>query len=102
MTTATPPAVITDRPGSFAAFVTLYRLLLRTQVTVPRLLGIGVLSALAVVIGLFARFDANPEQAAADAVISYGFGLLVPLATLCSARPSSAISSKTVCSSTCG
>ncbi len=82
MTTATPTAAITDRQGRFAAFVTFYRLLLRTQVTVPRLLGIGVLSALAVVIGLFARFDANPEQAAADAVISYGLGLLVPLATL--------------------
>ena len=33
-------------------------------------------------IGLFARFDSNPEQAAADAVASYGLGILVPLATL--------------------
>jgi ABC-2 type transport system permease protein len=55
---------------------------LRTQVTVPRLLGIGVLAGLAVVIGLFARWDRHPSQAAADAVSSYGFGILVPLATL--------------------
>jgi ABC-2 type transport system permease protein len=34
------------------------------------------------VIGAFARSDANPSQAAADAVSSYGFGLLVPLAAL--------------------
>ena len=56
--------------------------MLRTQVTLPRLFGIGTLSALAVVIGLFARFDSNPDQAAADAVASYGLGILVPLATL--------------------
>lgn len=60
----------------------LHRLVLRTQVSIPRLAGIGALSALAVVIGVFARFDANPEQAAADAVASYGLGILVPLATL--------------------
>ncbi len=56
--------------------------MLRTQLSIPRLLGIGALSALAVVIGVFARFDSNPDQAAADAVASYGLGLLVPLATL--------------------
>ena len=33
-------------------------------------------------IGLFARFDESPEQEAADAVTSYGLGLLVPLAAL--------------------
>jgi ABC-2 type transport system permease protein len=60
----------------------LARLLLRTQISIPRLLGIGALSALAVVIGIFARFDSNPEQAAADAVAAYGLGILVPLATL--------------------
>ena len=64
------------------ALVALYRLLMRTQVTVARLLGIGALSALGVVIGLFARFDADPDGAAADAISSFGLGLLVPLATL--------------------
>jgi ABC-2 type transport system permease protein len=73
---------IPARPSSLATVAALYRLLLRTQVTVPRLLGIGVLGALGVLIGLFARWDDNPSQAAADAVASYGLGILVPLAAL--------------------
>ena len=48
----------------------------------PRLLGIAGLGALAVLIGVFARWDDNPAQAAADAVASFGLGILVPLATL--------------------
>ena len=76
-------------------FTALHRLVLRTQVSIPRLAGIGALSALAVVIALFARFDDNPEQAAADAVASYGLGILVPLATLGSGRRRSATSSRT-------
>jgi ABC-2 type transport system permease protein len=70
------------RPRSLDSFVALYKLLLRTQVTVPRLLGIAGLGGLAVLIGLFARWDDNPAQAAADAVASFGLGILVPLATL--------------------
>ena len=70
------------RPKSRTAFVALYKLLLRTQVTVPRLLGIAGLGALAVLIGVFARWDDNPAQAAADGVASFGLGILVPLATL--------------------
>lgn len=76
--TAAPAA----RPGTLVSLAALYRLLLRTQISVPRLLGIGGLSALSILIGLFARSDADPSQAAADAVTSYGFGLLVPLAAL--------------------
>jgi ABC-2 type transport system permease protein len=72
-------AVAVSRPG---ALVPLYRLLLRTQLTVPRLLGIAALGALAVLIGVFARFDDNAPQAAADAVSSYGLGILVPFASL--------------------
>jgi ABC-2 type transport system permease protein len=82
MTAADAAAVATARRGTLVTLVALYRLVLRTQVTIPRLLGVGALSSLAVVIGLFARFDANPDQAAADAVASYGLGILVPLATL--------------------
>jgi ABC-2 type transport system permease protein len=78
MTTVVPSV----RPGRLDSLVALYRLLLRTQISVPRLLGIGALAALAVVIGLFARWDANSPQAAADGVSSYGLGLLVPLAAL--------------------
>jgi ABC-2 type transport system permease protein len=75
---ATPAA----RPRHLASFVALYKLLLRTQVTVPRLLGIAGLGALAVLIGVFARWDDNPAQATADAAASFGLGILVPLATL--------------------
>jgi ABC-2 type transport system permease protein len=74
--------VVSARPGTLVSLVALYRLLLRTQITVPRLLGIGALGALSIVIGLFARLDDNSAQAAADAVSGYGLGILVPLATL--------------------
>ncbi len=76
--TATGPA----RPATLVSLAALYRLLLRTQVTLPRLLGIGALGALALLIGLFARWDDDPAQAAADTVGGYGLGVLVPLATL--------------------
>jgi ABC-2 type transport system permease protein len=69
-------------PGPLTSLIALYRLLLRTQITVPRLLGIAALGAIAVLIGVLARWDDNSAQAAADAVSSYGLGILVPLATL--------------------
>jgi ABC-2 type transport system permease protein len=78
----TTAAVAPVRPSTFDSLGALYRLLLRTQITVPRLLGIAALGALALLIGLFARLDDNPAQAAADAVSSYGLGILVPLAAL--------------------
>ncbi len=74
--------VIPARPGTLVSVLALYRLLLRTQITVARLLGIGALAAVAILLGLFARWDANPSQAAADHVAAYGLGILVPLATL--------------------
>ena len=70
------------RPDTLVSLVALYRLLLRTQITVPRLLGIGALAALSLLLGLFARLDDNSAQAAADHVSVFGLGLLVPLATL--------------------
>ena len=77
-------AVAADRarPGALVSFLALYRLLLRMQITVTRLLGIAGLGALAVLIGLFSRWDDNPAQAAADVVSSYGLGILVPFAAL--------------------
>jgi ABC-2 type transport system permease protein len=75
-------AAASTRPGTLSSLVAFYRLLIRTQITVPRLLGIGGLGSFAVLIGLFARFDDNSSQAAADAVSSYGLAILVPLATL--------------------
>jgi ABC-2 type transport system permease protein len=75
-------AVAPVRAGAIDSLVALYRLFLRTQITVPRLLGIAALGALSLLIGLFARLDDNPAQAAADAVSSYGLGIVVPLAAL--------------------
>jgi ABC-2 type transport system permease protein len=75
-------AAVSERPGTLSTLVAFYRLLIRTQITVPRLLGIAGLGALAVLIGLFARWDDNSAQAAADSVSSYGLALLVPLAAL--------------------
>jgi ABC-2 type transport system permease protein len=51
-------------------------------VTVPRLLGIAGLGSLAVLMGLFARYDDNPTQAAADVISAYGLALLVPFSAL--------------------
>jgi ABC-2 type transport system permease protein len=82
MTASEAAAVVATRPGALASLSVLYRLLLRTQITVARLLGIGALAAVSVMIGLFARWGANSAQAAADGVSSYGLGLLVPLAAL--------------------
>ena len=75
-------AATSARPGTLASLAIFYRLLLRTQITVPRLLGIGGLGALAVLLGLFARFDDDSSQAAANAISSYGLAILVPLAAL--------------------
>jgi ABC-2 type transport system permease protein len=73
---------VETRPGTLSALIAYYRLVLRTQVTLPRLLGIVGLGALAVVIGVFARLDDDSAQAAVDTVSSYGLGVLVPLAAL--------------------
>ena len=56
--------------------------MLRTQVSVPRLLGIAALSCLAILIGVFARYADDPGQAAVDGIASYGLAILVPLAAL--------------------
>jgi hypothetical protein len=79
---STAEAVFPVRPGTLTSLAALYRLLLRTQITVLRLLGIAALGGFAVVIGVFAGLDDNPAQAAADAVYSYGLAILVPLATV--------------------
>jgi ABC-2 type transport system permease protein len=76
------PALTTARPSTLSSVVAFYRLLMRTQITIPRLLGIGALGALSLLLGLFARLDDNSPQAAADDVSSYGLAILVPLATL--------------------
>jgi ABC-2 type transport system permease protein len=75
-------AVSAERPRSARSLGALYRLMLRTQVTVPRLLGIGALGALSVLLGAFARWDEDPVGAAAAVAAAYGLGIVVPLAAL--------------------
>jgi ABC-2 type transport system permease protein len=70
------------RPRPTTSLVALYRLLLRTQVTVARLLGIAALGGLSVLLGAISRADDDPTRAAADVIATYGLGVLVPLATL--------------------
>ena len=72
----------TVRQPALGTLSALYGLLLRSQVSVRRLLGVGGLGALALVLGLFARSNPLERQAAVDVVSSYGLALLVPLATL--------------------
>jgi ABC-2 type transport system permease protein len=70
------------RPHATTTLLALHRLLVRTQVSVARLLGISALGALSLLLGALARTDDDPTRAAGDVVASYGLGLLVPLATL--------------------
>ena len=72
-------AVETATPSALGA---LQRLVLRTQVSLTRLLGIAALSALAIVIGLFARYADDPTEAAVDGVAAYGLAVLVPRSQL--------------------
>lgn len=76
------PAVSVGRPRTAASLGALYRLILRTQVTLPRVLGIAALGALSVLLGAFARWDEDPVRAAGDVAASYGLGIVVPLAAL--------------------
>ena len=75
-------AVDAARPAPLGTLGALHHLVLRTQVSVPRLLGIAALSGLAILIGLFARYADDPGQAAVDGIASYGLAILVPLAAL--------------------
>jgi ABC-2 type transport system permease protein len=78
----TSPAAAAGRPRTAASLGALYTLMLRMQVTVPRLLGVGSLGALSVLLGTFARWDEDPVRAAAQVVAAYGLGIVVPLAAL--------------------
>jgi ABC-2 type transport system permease protein len=69
-------------PGTLVTLTALYRLLLRTQISVARVVGIAALGSVSVALGVFSRWDADPAQAAADVAVSYGLALVVPLATL--------------------
>ena len=75
-------AAAPTRPGTLVSLLALYRLLLRTQITVPRLLGIGCARRAVPRDRAVRPLGRQPAQAAADAVSGYGLGILVPLATL--------------------
>lgn len=80
--TALDTASSVPAPSARVTLVALYRLLLRMQISVARILGIAALGSVSIALGVFSRFDDEPAQAAADAVASYGLGLVVPLAAL--------------------
>ncbi len=69
------------RPRTWATLPALYRLVLRSQLTLARVLGIGALGALTVLLGVFAGQDAEPDQAM-RVVLTFALSLVVPLATL--------------------
>jgi ABC-2 type transport system permease protein len=75
-------AIDAARPATWGTLAALHRLVLRTQVSLTRLLGIAALSGLAILIGVFARYADDPTQAAVDGIASYGLAILVPLAAL--------------------
>ena len=64
-----------------SSFVALYRLLLRLQVTLLRVIGILALASLAVFLGALARSDNDPLRATTEIALGYGLGIVVPLAT---------------------
>jgi ABC-2 type transport system permease protein len=74
---ATPAAA----PRVWTTLPALYGLVLRTQVSVARILGIGALGALTVLLGLLSSADPDPSQAAASTAL-FALGLVVPLAAL--------------------
>jgi hypothetical protein len=76
------PTTVASKPRAATSLPAIYRLLLRTQLTVPRLLGVAGLGALSVLLGLFARWNDDPLGAATDAIASYGLALVVPLGAL--------------------
>jgi ABC-2 type transport system permease protein len=74
---ATPAAA----PKVWTTLPALYRLVLRSQLTLARLLGIGSLGALTVLLGVFAGQDTEPDQAM-RVVLTFALSVVVPLATL--------------------
>ncbi len=74
-------AVPRPRPRTWTTLPALYRLVLRSQLTLARVLGIGALGALTVLLGVFAGQDPEPDEAM-RVVLTFALSLVVPLATL--------------------
>lgn len=72
-----------SEPGrSRSTLAALYGLLLRMQVTLWRVVGIGALGAVAIALAFAARTADDPVRAAAEVAIGYGLSFALPLATL--------------------
>lgn len=70
------------RPRSGSAFVALYRLFLRGQLTRLRAGGLALLGGVAVVLTILARSADDPVEAAAGIIAEYGLGIVAPVCTL--------------------
>lgn len=91
MTVSEPASRSVGGPSVSAAtsIRTFYKMLVRGQVTRGRLLGLGVLAALAVLLAVVARTaPASEQESAAVGVVSeYGIAIFLPLAALMLATP---------------
>jgi ABC-2 type transport system permease protein len=76
-----PVATDTGSGRASSSFVSLYRLVLRLQVTPMRVAGIVALGSLAVLLGALSRSDDEPLRATTEIALGYGLGIVLPLAT---------------------
>lgn len=72
----------TRRPTSGAAFLALYRLFLRGQLTRLRAVGLALLGGVAIVLTLLARSADDPTETAAGIIAEFGLGIVAPVCTL--------------------
>jgi hypothetical protein len=79
---AVSESAVPPRPRAATTLTAYYTLLLKTQLSLARALGIAALGAVSILLGVLTRFDENSAQAAADSVGAYGLGLALPLAAL--------------------
>ncbi|MFN3214885.1 MAG: hypothetical protein ACE367_00140 [Acidimicrobiales bacterium] len=70
------------RPASGTAFVALYRLFLRGQLTRLRAVGLGLLGGVAILLTLLARSADDPTEAATGVIAEFGLGVVAPVCTL--------------------
>lgn len=69
-------------PAPATAFVALYRLFLRGQLTRLRAIGLLALGAVAVLLAVVTRGDDDPLDAAANVIAEYGLTIVAPVCTL--------------------
>jgi ABC-2 type transport system permease protein len=82
MSETTLAAGRSSTPAAFLSLRTLYRLLLRMQLTWLRALGLAALGAVAVLLALLTRQDDDPLHATAQLLAEYGLTLAIPVCVL--------------------